>query len=371
MSRIFRQLLFVVCLSVLVFAQDFRKPQNIILLIGDGMGLNYVAANVLQDADSPFRDFKTIGLSITKTIDSLITDSAQGATTIATGYRTRKTFIAVDTSLQPLYSIFEQSKKLGLSTGVVVTDEISGATPMAFLVHDPSRYNKEKMIEKLLDSKVDIIIGGGKKYFLPDNDGGIRPDKRNIISELRTKGYKFYFSFDDLPEVEAYNKFYGILSDSGLPKASERNYSLGQLTDTALKQLSNNSIGFVLMVEGSQIDWAGHNNDAGYALSELKDFATAISSALRFAEKDGNTLVLVTADHETGGLAITAGNYDGSNMIIKFVDNHHTGGFVPVFAKGPGEELFNGIYGNYMIGRKIFRLLDPTYHFSQSDYLTH
>ena len=209
MTRIFRQLLIFICLSVSVIAQDFRKPKNIILLIGDGMGLNFVAANVVQDANSPFREFKTIGLSITKTIDSLITDSAEGATAIATGYRTRKTYISVDTNFHPLYSIFELSKKLGLSTGVVVTGEISGATPMPFLLHDRSRYNKENMIAKLIDSNVDLIIGGGKKYFLPGNDGGIRSDNRNIINELKLKDYKFYYSFDDLSENKSYNKFYG------------------------------------------------------------------------------------------------------------------------------------------------------------------
>jgi alkaline phosphatase len=120
--------------------------------------------------------------------------------------------------------------------------------------------------------------------------------------------------------------------------------------------LSQDPDGFILMVEGSQIDWAGHDDDANYLLSEMKDFTKAVKAALDFAEADGNTLIIITADHETGGMAIKGGELDGSNLQLDFISKDHTAGVVAVLAKGPGEEYFSGIYGNYEIGRKLFHL---------------
>ncbi len=365
MNRIVKQIFFLLFLSVLTFAQEpQQRPKNIILMIGDGMGLNYVATNVIRNENSPFKRFNTIGLSITASVDSLITDSAAGATAMATGYRTKNTYIAEDTTSLPLYTFFEHANLLGLSTGVVVTDEISGATPSAFLVHEQSRYRREEITNDLLNCEVNVVIGGGRKYFVPESEGGTRTDGKNLIKDMELKGYKFYYDYDDLPGENATGKFYALLSDTGLPKAPERDYTLGDLTGAALNNLSKNEKGFVLMVEGSQIDWASHDTDVVYLVPEINDFATAVKTALDFAEEDGNTLVIVTADHETGGLTITEGNADGTGLRLQYLTNHHTGGFVGVYAKGPGEELFRGIYGNYMIGRKIFKLLDPSFTFT-------
>ena len=120
------------------------------------------------------------------------------------------------------------------------------------------------------------------------------------------------------------------------------------------------------MVEGSQIDWAGHDEDADYLLSEMDDFSTALKVAIDYAEKEGNTLVIATADHETGGMTITDGSFDGENLEVEFLNSHHTAGFVGVFAYGPGEKLFGGIYDNHLIGRKIFHLMDESYKFSSN-----
>ena len=329
------------------------------------MGLNYVAANVLRHPNSPFYRFKSIGLSITRTVDSLITDSAAGATAIATGYKTKKTFIGVNFRMQPLKSFFEYGKSRGLSTGIVVTDEVCGATPSPFLVHHKSRYDKQIIASKMLNDNADVVIGGGLEYFLPESSGGARDDNKNLIDQLKSEDYNVYYNLNNVKADSVSDKFYALLANNGLPKASHRDYSLGELTDIAINHLKKNKNGFLLMVEGSQIDWAGHDKDAVYALSELEDFATAVSSALNFADENGETLVIVTADHETGGLAITGGNKDGSDLDIEFLSSHHTGGFVGVFANGPGQELFNGIYDINMIGRKIFHLIEPSYQFLQ------
>jgi alkaline phosphatase len=154
------------------------------------------------------------------------------------------------------------------------------------------------------------------------------------------------------------SKFYALIDSDGVAKASERNYTLGDLTKIAISNLSQNKNGFVLMIEGSQIDWAGHGNNSEYILSELKDFDTAINAALDFAEDNGNTLVVVTADHETGGLSINGGTKNGKNLELKYTTKGHTGNMVGVFAYGPGEEQFRGIYENYMIGRKLIHFVN-------------
>ncbi len=358
----FRVTVLVLIFSIFTYSQDNHEPKNVILLIGDGMGLNYVAASALQSNDDPFKKFTTVGLSIIKSLDSLITDSAAGATAIATGYRTKNKHLSVDANNKTLKTFFDLAEEKGLSTGIVVTDNVSGATPAAFYAHYYTRYDKQMITNQFLESNIDVVIGGGTKYFTSEvinRDGKFK----SVTDELKTKGYKFYYDFKSLSKSPSDEKIFGLFEEDDVPKAEERNYSLGELTSIAIHHLSLNKQGFVLMVEGSQIDWAGHDNESDYLLSELNDFKTAIDTALAFAERDSNTLVIVTSDHDTGGMAITEGLYDASNLTIGFVSTHHTAGFVGVFAKGPGEENFGGLYDNFMIGRKIFHLLDESFQF--------
>ena len=327
------------------------------------MGLNYVSADVLKNQNSSFKKLSTVGLVITKSIDDLITDSAAAATAIATGYRTKNRYIAMDTSYNNLYTIFEHAEKLGLSTGVVVTDAVVGATPAAFITHHYSRSEKREIAKQFLDIDLDVVIGGGAKYFLLADSRHSDEQKVSLADELKSNGYNLCFDFKELSESTTSDKVFALLADDGLPKADKRDYSLAELTSLALNNLSTNEKGFLLLVEGAQIDWAGHDEDVDYLLSEMDDFSGALKVALEFAEKDGNTLVLVTSDHETGGMAVTQGSFDGESLEIEFINSDHTAGFVGVYAYGPGEKLFGGIYDNHLIGRKIFYLLDETYEF--------
>jgi alkaline phosphatase len=152
------------------------------------------------------------------------------------------------------------------------------------------------------------------------------------------------------------NKIFALLDTANIRPANERNFTLGDLTKKTIEILSHNKNGFVLMVEGSQIDWACHGNDQKYLEGELKDFSTAINAAMDFAEKDKNTLVIVLADHETGGTSITKGNF--TNIKLEFISHGHTGTMIPVFVYGPGAELFTGIHKNYEIGRNLINLLE-------------
>jgi alkaline phosphatase len=340
------------------------KPKNIIILIGDGMGINYVGASLLQDPNSPFKEFKTIGLSITCSADKLITDSAAGATAIATGYLTNNKYISVDTLKQPLYTIFEHAEKLGLSTGVVVTATVTHATPGAFFGHTNDRNDQALIASQMVDQDVDVVIGGGLKYFLPKSFSGERDDNIILTDKLVNKGYALAKSYTELSELpDTTKQFYALLEMDGLPESLRREYSLGDLTKKALTHLKNDSDGFVLMIEGSQIDWAGHDHKSKELLAEMNDFSSAVNEALYFAKSDGSTLVLITSDHETGGMSITKGNVDGSDLELSYTSGGHTPSPVGIFAFGPGEELFKGIMNINDIGQKLFYLLDSTIKF--------
>lgn len=359
--KVFREavLIFVYSCSVL-FSQNIQKPKNIIILIGDGMGTSYVSASVLNMTNSPFRKFTSVGFSITRAANKLITESAAGATAIATGYRTNYYYVGVDTSGNQLNSIFEEAKILNLSTGLVVTSSITDATPAAFVAHVISRKEESKIAKQFLEKDIDVVIGGGAKYFHEAESSSMIVNGFDI---LLSHGYDIYRNAEELLTRKPNNKFYALLEEEQLKRAKDRNYTLANLIQKALPVLSQNENGFILMVEGSQIDWAGHKNNQDYLMSELNDFCGAINVALDFAEENGNTLVVVTADHETGGMSINDGKSDGSNLTLQFTTTGHSAEMVGVFAKGPGEELFRGVYDNYIIGRNLFHLLNPDLHF--------
>jgi len=328
------------------------------------MGINYVGANLLTDPNSPFKEFKSIGILQTCSADKLITDSAAAATAIATGYRTNNYYVSVDPLGNPLYTIFELAEKLGLSTGIVVTSSVSHATPGAFVGHTPDRQDQTTIAAQIINQNVEVIIGSGAKYFLPKSLNGERTDGRNIVNEFKDQGYFVTEKVDELLSFTKTNqKIFAVEFGDGLPWSSERNYTLGDLTKTAINSLKNDEDGFILMVEGSQIDWAGHDHKSKELLEEMKDFSTAITEALDFARSDSSTLILVTSDHETGGMAITKGSKDGKELEMLYTSGGHTPSPVGVFAFGPSAELFQGIQENFEIGRKLFFLLDPQYHF--------
>jgi alkaline phosphatase len=360
---ILKTFLFLFTFIHLVYAQSEDKPKNIILLIGDGLGINSVGISILSLQNDPYRSFNSIGLSITSSADNLITDSGAGATALATGYRTYSRYISVDTVGNPLYTLFDHAKKIGKSTGIVVTSSVTHATPAAFISKVEDRSLETIIAEQLVQLDVDVVIGGGYKFFKTIEQGGIREDEYDLSSVIKQKGYNYVEEISEMFHLDKSNKFYALLGEGGLERASERNYSLGDLTKAALSNLEDNPEGFILMVEGSQIDWAGHSNDPEYLISEIKDFNEAINEALLFAKEDRNTLVVVTADHETGGMTIIGGEPGGKNLELRFSTKGHTAELVGVFAYGPGEELFRGIYENYMIGRKLFYLIDPQYVF--------
>lgn len=328
-----------------------QKPKNIILLIGDGMGLSQVsAANFYKDGKPNFDRFSTIGLSKTSSFSDLVTDSAAGATVFSAGVKTYNGAIGVDRDTIPVPTIVEQLSKDGFSTGIVATSSIQHATPAAFYAHVKHRRLYEEITEFAPNSGVDFFAGGGLQYFTE------RKDQRNLLDDMKANGYTVIT--DNLPKKNVEGKELILLAKDGMPKMNEgRGDFLPEATKLALEKLSKNEKGFFLMVEGSQIDWGGHNNDAEYLIEELLDFDKTIGVALDFAAQNGETLVIVTADHETGGFTLSTDGGDYNKIKPTFSTTGHSGTMVPVFAEGSGAFLFNGIYESNEIYFKMMEAL--------------
>jgi len=327
-----------------------KKVKNIILLIGDGMGLSQVSASQFYNKKtSNFERFPVIGLTKTSSTSDLITDSAAAATAFASGIKTYNGALGVNTDTLAVKTIVEEISKIGISTGIISTSSIVHATPAAFYTHTKKRSMYEDIAAQLVSSDIDFFAGGGIKYF---ND---RKDKRNLILELEKKG--FSINTESLPKntKPVFNKKQGyLLASNGMPKMLDgRGEFLTNATKLAIESLSSNEEGFFLMIEGAQIDWGGHDNDAEYLISELIDFDNTIGVALDFAKLNGETLVIVTADHETGGFTLAQDNGDYNKIKPVFSTGGHSATMIPVFAKGPNADDFGGIYEDTAIYNKM------------------
>ena len=338
-------------------SSENKAPKNIILLIGDGMGLSQVSASQFYNNEtSNFDRFSIIGLIKTSAHGSLITDSAAAATALASGVKTYNGAIGVTKDSISVETIVEQISNRGIATGLIATSSITHATPASFYAHVKSRSMYEDIAYFLVNSDIDFFAGGGLKFF------NKRKDKKDLIAQLKRNG--FDVNTFVLPQNILSNPSSGqprkqaiLLAEDEMPKMNEgRGDFLPHATKLALEVLSKNENGFFLMIEGSQIDWGGHDNDSDYLISELLDFDKTIGLVLDFAIQNGETLVIVTADHETGGFTLS--HDDGNDNKIKptFSTNGHSATLIPVFAEGPGASLFGGIYENTAVYTKMISL---------------
>ncbi len=330
----------------------YKRPKKIIFLIGDGMGLAQITGAMTHYSGvNAFERFPIIGLSKTQSSDNYVTDSGAGATVFSIGKKTYNGAIGVDSAGKEQDGLFEMIKDKGMATGVVATSSVTHATPAAFYAHVASRKSEENIAEFFIRNHCDVAIGGGIKYFKD------RKDKRNLFEELTEKGYTCIADSSEIKPVEAKKLIY-LLAYDGMNKEQDgRNDYLKKATEIAIHTLSKNDEGYFLMVEGSQIDWGGHDNNFEYMKTELIDFNQTINAVLDYAAKDKNTLVVVTADHETGGLSLIENKENKTTFKTSYSTNGHSGIMVPVFAFGPGAELFSGIYKNTDIHYKFKKLL--------------
>lgn len=300
--------------------QNQGKIKNVIFLIGDGMGPVYNTAyrSFKDDKSTPYMektvfDSYLVGMQETYPWDpeENVTDSAAAATSMSAGIKTYNGAIAVDVDKNEVKTVLEDAKEGGKATGLVATSQINHATPAAFGAHDGSRHNYNDIADDYYDElingehKIDVLLGGGTSYF--------EREDRNLAEEFQKDGYSYVTTKEELLN-NTNEQILGLFAPKGMDKMidrTEKTPSLAEMTQAALERLSRDNDGFFLMVEGSQIDWAGHDNDIVAAMSEMEDFEQAFANAIAFAKKDKHTLVVTTADHSTGGFAMAR---DGEYM---------------------------------------------------------
>lgn len=327
-----------------LMAGEISRPLNVILLIGDGMGLAQISAAAVLNGGLSLDMFRIIGLLRTSSASDYITDSAAGATAFSCGVKTYNGAVGLNNDTTHVTGLLEIAEQKGMSTGLVATCSITHATPASFYAHQSDREMHNQIAGDFYGKGIDFAAGGGKPYF--------------SIEKLRQEGYFIHTGSMDPAASFQSGKVCWFYSDSTeIPFASQRDNWLLRASSAAIGNLKANKKGFFLMIEGSQIDWGGHENNIDYTMSELLDFDKTIQMVLDFAKADGNTLVIVTADHETGGLSLTGGNLLNRTVQVKHATTHHTGIMVPVYAFGPGADFFSGTQENTDVFRHIRDLL--------------
>ena len=336
--------------TVTVKQPKSKRIKNIIVMIGDGMCMETVTVGwTLNGGHLNLDNFPVAGYSRTYCTDRLITDSCAGGTAIASGAKTKYGYIGQDVDGSPFVTLLHRAQQKGMRTGLAVTCRINDATPADFVCHAPDRHLEAEIAAQYVDSGVDFITGGGRKFWDQREDG------RNLIEEMKAKGYTFVDTQEDLMEVEE-GPLVGLFAPLDMDPVLDRGPVLENCTEKALELLDNRK-GFFLMIEGSQIDDWAHRNKVGYMAEELFDFDRCIGKVLEFAEKDGHTLVIVTADHGTGGVTLVGGSLEERSVKVHYSTKGHHGIVVPVFAYGPHAEDFVGVYENAELSNRIRTLM--------------
>jgi alkaline phosphatase len=322
------------------------------------MGVAHITAGKIAAGTLHLERFPISGLVTTHSANRLVTESAAATTALATGKKTNNRAISVLPDGTPLKTLFEYARDIGKSIGVVVTSAVTHATPAAFMSHVDNRRKQADIAEQIVNSGVDVLIGGGWVYFVPASSvGSRRKDDKDLLAALESR-MPVVLSIDKISAHSNGKKLAALLAPDRLPKAADRDFSLARLTRLAIHVLSKNPNGFVLMVEGSQIDWAAHDKDTSNIISEMLDFDDAIGAALDFAQQQGHTLIVATADHETGGFAVHDGSIQDQQVsATAFTTGGHTASMVPIFAYGPSSADFSGILDNARVGQMLIDCL--------------
>ena len=340
-----------------------KEPLNIILMIGDGMGVPQITSSFYFKSSPPnFERFRDIGFIKTSSTSHKVTDSAAGATAFATGEKSYNRAISVSTDTIPLPTILEYLEKQNYRTGLISLTSITHATPACFYAHVKDRDMEEDIAKQLLTSGVDFFAGGGTDFWIS------RSDSLDLYSEFVNAGYMM--DTTRLPgSLDPDHRYGFLLAEKGLPsKIAGRGEFLPEATRLALNYLSQSDSGFFLMVGGSYIDWGGHARNGDMVVTEMLDFDKTLGVVLDYMDTHENTLLIVTVDHETGGVAIGKRYRDNpsngkkeviaDSVAVYFTTDQHTAELIPVFAKGKGSEAFSGIYENNEIYHKMMTALE-------------
>ena len=367
---------------------DADKPKNVIYLIGDGMGFGAVTSLLLSvEEETGFEQGAVIGLQETCSADNYVTDSAAGGTALATGTRTNNGYVGADPDGKQLTSVLRKAQAMGKKTAIVVNTTLTEATPGAFYAGVDSRKKVFEIAKQFTESGVDLAIGGGLDHFIS------RPDSLDLTATLIEKGYDVYLNWESVLKTDS-DKFVGILplydlhrreknngnasaaegqevclaaqlasinEDVNATHLSEPTVYLEKATAKALEVLSrNNKDGFFLMIESAIIDGYGHNNDSDGMIVEMKEFNRTLCQMIEYVNQHPETLLVVTADHETGGTGVYYNGHTPGNegpVKLRFGTSGHTGTLVPVFAYGAGAKEFGCLMKNVDIPEKIEALM--------------
>jgi alkaline phosphatase len=395
--------------ATLLFATPGAAQRRVILFIGDGVGVSYWTAARLAADNLAIAQFKTIGLVDTRASNHPITDSAAGATAYSAGLRTFNGAVGVGPDSQSVETVLEAAKKQGWATGIVATSSVTDATPAAFVAHVPSRMQQFDIARQMTTLAPDVILGGGSRWFSPT----VRPDREDLLARLDSTHTVVtdVAGFDGLRDTTM-KKLVGLFGAQDMMPAPARAPALPAMTRKAIDVLSRDPDGFFLMVEGSQPDWRGHDNmPIGSVVAEMLDFDAAIGVALAYQRRVPDVLILVVADHETGGLAIgtardssvltstanalteavrgltratallttpavdsvdslarrmqiTAARMQNAaptarteRLVADYTTVGHTGQMVPLFASGPGAANFGGMIDNHRVGQMLLEIV--------------
>jgi alkaline phosphatase len=336
--------------------------RNIIVYVADGAGVEYWTAARLAGHRLAIVEMPVVGLVDTRSASSDLTDSAAGATALATGMRTYNRAISVgmdcrpvlladsaalrrgENRCRPLESAFDVARARGLERGIVTTAEVTDATPAAFAASVAWRDWHEEIAEQLAAADLAVLLGGGRRYF----DGGSRKDGRDLLATLCGRA-RCVADAEGLAAVADDRPLVGLFTEDDMPAVSQRSPSLPEMVEAALHRLDRAPAGFIALFESEGTDVAGHANQPLEAIvAEVVDFDRSVALGLAYARRTPGTLVIVTSDHETGGLAIVR---EGNRNVARYATTGHTAAMVPLFAYGPGAERFAGILDNDEVGR--------------------
>ncbi|MFC5648389.1 alkaline phosphatase [Paenibacillus solisilvae] len=376
------------------------KTKNVILFIGDGMGTAQRdairLATVGEKGSLAMDAMPSVGLIHTSSTVP-VTDSAASATAYASGVKTYNGAIGVDANKKNVKTIMEYAKDAGKSTGVVTTSQVTDATGAAFGAHVEDRSKQSEIaLQYLSKSKIDVILGGGEDYWYPAGDPGKFKDEPaedpsekskgtqlNLVNKAKALGYNYVTNKTDLQKAKG-GKLLGLFANEEMfqqrPEGEGDLYnpvvSLPEMTKKAISTLSANKKGFFLMVEEEGTDEFAHQNNAKMMIKAGQELDKSVQVAKDFAKKNPDTLVLVLADHETGGFSIeevTADDESGDgiskedgpfavanskfNFVVDWTTSGHTAVDIPITAMGQNAELFTGIYENTEIFNKLAQAL--------------
>ena len=330
-----KRLFIILSALALVLTTYANEPvKNVIFIIGDGMGLNQMCK---LDSPNHFERANYIGLSKTYSASHKVTDSAAGGTALACGVKTNNGMLGMNADSVAVNSILTILKEQGFSTGIVASCRINHATPASYYAHQINRGMDAEILADLYANGPEVFVAGGNKLL--------------SIESLEKAGYKYVNNIGDL-QAQENGKVACVLATEDMPNALERGNEITLGTAEAIRLLEKNEKGFFIMIEGSQIDWAGHGNNADYMLAEMQDINKVIGLCMDYADANPGTLVIITADHETGGTTIV-----GENKDYKYSTGDHTGAMVPVYSYSTGAENFSGIFENTTFKDKILNLM--------------